>query len=179
MSPPLAKHLLGCERLCSCRREIAIQPCQVNDEPLVYGELSHRGWGRADTREERVGHPAAAAGGCWPSPPARRMSWEATRGRRPAVGSTPANSSQRWGLVVSLLTYHSRRWARLLTLLGVALAIAYLVLVTPIVSEVREVVLGIAAIGGVMLASIWYIWMGLVLRGAELGQTASATLSTG
>jgi hypothetical protein len=43
-----------------------------------------------------------------------------------------------WVLVVSLLAYHSRRWPRLLTLHGIALTIAYLVLVTPILSEVRR-----------------------------------------
>jgi hypothetical protein len=79
-----------------------------------------------------------------------------------------------WVLVVSLLAQRSGRWPRSLAFLGIAVAIAYLVLVTPILSELREVVLGVAGIGGVILAPIWYIWMGLTLCRMDLVQKASS-----
>ncbi len=79
-----------------------------------------------------------------------------------------------WVLVLSLLALRSARWPRPLALLGIAVAIAYLVLVTPILSERREVVQGVAGIGGVILAPIWYIWIGLMLRRTELVQKVRA-----
>ncbi|CAA9322531.1 MAG: hypothetical protein AVDCRST_MAG93-5811 [uncultured Chloroflexia bacterium] len=78
-----------------------------------------------------------------------------------------------WMLVLSLLALRSARWPRPLALLGIALAGAYLLVVTPILSEVREVVLGVAAIGGVILAPIWYIGIGFMLRRTERVQKVS------
>lgn len=78
-----------------------------------------------------------------------------------------------WVLVVSLLALRGARWPRPLALLGIALAIAYFLVVTPLFSEVREVVLLVAGIGGVILAPIWYIGIGLMLRRAEILQKVS------
>ena len=69
-----------------------------------------------------------------------------------------------WVLVISLLALRGNVLPRLLAYLGVAVAIAYfLVVVTMVFPDVRGIILIIAALGGILLAPLWYGWMGLVL----------------
>jgi hypothetical protein len=69
-----------------------------------------------------------------------------------------------WVLVVSLLALRRNIWPKLLAYLGIVLAIAYfLVLSTFVLPTLREMILILSGIGGVVLAPIWYIWIGLIL----------------
>jgi hypothetical protein len=69
-----------------------------------------------------------------------------------------------WILVVSLLALRGNIVPRLLAYLGIAVAIAYfLVVVTMVFPDVRGILLIIAAFGGILLAPLWYGWMGLLL----------------
>jgi hypothetical protein len=77
----------------------------------------------------------------------------------PAVSATVRDLHEGWV-----------QWTSTLASLGFAVAIAYFLVVTPLFAEVREVVLLVAGIGGVILAPIWYIWLGLMLRRTEVLQ---------
>jgi len=69
-----------------------------------------------------------------------------------------------WVLVVNLLALRSAIFPKLLAYLGIATALAYfLVLTTMVFPNVRGMILVVAAIGGIVLAPIWYIWIGLIM----------------
>ena len=73
-----------------------------------------------------------------------------------------------WVLVVSLLALRAGTWPKLLTYIGIATAAAYWLIVAGFVSN-QEMLFTIgAALGGIVLAPIWYIWIGLRLRQASL-----------
>ena len=69
-----------------------------------------------------------------------------------------------WVLVVSLLALRTGAWPKLLTYVGIATAVAYWLIVAGFVLN-QEILFTIgAAVGGIILAPIWYIWAGLQLR---------------
>jgi len=69
-----------------------------------------------------------------------------------------------WVLVISLLALRGNVFPRLLAYLGVVIAIAYfLIVVTMIFPDIRGLILIIAGIGGIVLAPLWYGWIGLIL----------------
>lgn len=69
-----------------------------------------------------------------------------------------------WVLVVSLLAIRSAAWPKALSYVGIALAAAYfLILASGIFGSTGLTLIG-AGLGGIILAPIWYIWMGLRLN---------------
>ena len=69
-----------------------------------------------------------------------------------------------WVLVVNLLALRGNVLPPFVAYLGIAVAIAYfLVVVTMVFPDVRGIILIIAALGGIVLAPLWYSWMGLIL----------------
>jgi len=72
-----------------------------------------------------------------------------------------------WVLVVSLLALRAGTWPKLLTYVGIATAVAYwLIVVGSVLNQEALFTIG-AALGGIILAPIWYIWAGLRLRQAD------------
>lgn len=70
-----------------------------------------------------------------------------------------------WVLVVNWLALRGAIFPKPLAYLGIATALAYfLVLTTMVFPNVRGMILVVAAIGGIVLAPIWYIWIGLILH---------------
>jgi len=70
-----------------------------------------------------------------------------------------------WVLVVNLLALRGSILPRLLAYLGIAVAIAYFLVVSSLVfPNLRGMILVAAGIGGVVLGPIWYIWIGLILH---------------
>jgi len=70
-----------------------------------------------------------------------------------------------WVLVINLLALRGAIFPKPLAYLGIATALAYfLVLTTMVFPNVRGMILVVAAIGGILLAPIWYIWIGLILH---------------
>jgi hypothetical protein len=86
-----------------------------------------------------------------------------------------------WVLVISILAMRARLWPRPLLIVGIAVAIAYfLVLATNLIPSFSGAILIIAGVGGIGLGPIWYIWLGIILfRGqavptmAKTGQAAA------
>jgi len=74
-----------------------------------------------------------------------------------------------WVLVVSLLAIRANVWPRTLSYLGIAVAVMYWLVVVSNVFGIDILLSIVAGFGGVILAPIWYIWVGLLLRraGAE------------
>jgi uncharacterized protein DUF4386 len=69
-----------------------------------------------------------------------------------------------WVLVVNVLALRGNVWPRLLAYLGIASAVGYfLVLASMVIPNFSSMALVVAAIGGVVIGPIWYIWMGLTL----------------
>ncbi|HEX9076540.1 MAG TPA: DUF4386 family protein [Anaerolineae bacterium] len=71
-----------------------------------------------------------------------------------------------WVLVVSFLALRSGTWPKLLAYVGIGAAIAYWLAVAGIVFQLPSVLTIIAGLGGIFLAPLWYIWLGLRLRQA-------------
>jgi hypothetical protein len=72
-----------------------------------------------------------------------------------------------WVLVVSLLALRAGTWPKLLTYIGIATAVAYwLIVVGSVLNQEALFTIG-AALGGIILAPIWYIWTGMRLRQAN------------
>ena len=71
-----------------------------------------------------------------------------------------------WLLVVSLLALRAGTWPKLLAYVGIATAVAYWLVVAGFVFNQETLFTIAAALGGVILAPIWYIWAGLRLRRA-------------
>jgi hypothetical protein len=69
-----------------------------------------------------------------------------------------------WVLVVSLLALRAGTWPKLLTYVGIATAVAYWLIVVGSVLNLEALFTIAAALGGIVLAPIWYIWTGLKLR---------------
>lgn len=72
-----------------------------------------------------------------------------------------------WVLVISLLALRGNVWSKGLAYLGIALAFVYFLALSPIVfPSLSGVVIFtvVAGGGGIVLAPIWYIWMGIHLR---------------
>jgi hypothetical protein len=69
-----------------------------------------------------------------------------------------------WVLIVSLLSLRVGTWPKLLTYAGIATALAYWLIVIGFVSNQETLFTIGAALGGIILAPIWYIWTGLKLR---------------
>ena len=72
-----------------------------------------------------------------------------------------------WVLVVSLLALQESIWPRTLSYLGIAVAILYWLVVVSFVFNIGILLSIVAGLGGVILAPIWYIWVGLRLRQAS------------
>jgi len=73
-----------------------------------------------------------------------------------------------WVLVVSLLAQRTGVWPRLQTNLGIAAAVAYWLVVIGSVFNLEALFTIAAALGGIILAPVWYIMTGLRLRQASL-----------
>jgi hypothetical protein len=73
-----------------------------------------------------------------------------------------------WVLVVSLLAQRTGTWPRLQTYLGIAAAVAYWLVVAGSVFNLETLITIAAALGGIILAPIWYILTGLRLRQASV-----------
>ncbi len=72
-----------------------------------------------------------------------------------------------WVFVVSLLALRAGSWPKLLAYVGIATAVAYWLIVVGFVFN-QEMLFTIgAALGGIILAPIWYIWVGLRSRQAD------------
>ena len=72
-----------------------------------------------------------------------------------------------WVLVVSLLARRAGIWPNLLAYVGIATALAYWLIVAGFVSNQEALFTIGAALGGIILAPIWYIWAGLRLQQAS------------
>lgn len=74
-----------------------------------------------------------------------------------------------WLLVVNLLALRSGTWPKILSYVGIATAIAYFLVVVSLTLGLATMLQIVAGVGGVILAPIWFIWMGLNLRRAPSG----------
>ena len=88
-----------------------------------------------------------------------------------------------WVLVVNILALRANTWPRLLSYLGIATAIGYLlVLASAVIPALSGIILLVAGIGGIVLGPIWYGWMGVMLlrtgRQAENATSKTAVLNT-
>jgi hypothetical protein len=77
-----------------------------------------------------------------------------------------------WVLAVSLLAWRENLWPKSLCYAGLALAGIYWLIVVGNVFGIDILLSIAAALGGVILAPIWYIWVGLRLRQVEQVQPA-------
>ena len=73
-----------------------------------------------------------------------------------------------WVLVVSLLAFRAGAWPKLLAYVGIATAVAYWLVVAGAVFNQETLITIAAALGGIILAPIWYIWTGQRLRWASV-----------
>lgn len=71
-----------------------------------------------------------------------------------------------WVMVVSLLALRVGAWPTLLAYIGLATALAYWLIVAGFVFNQETLFTIGAALGGILLAPLWYIWAGLRLRQA-------------
>ena len=72
-----------------------------------------------------------------------------------------------WLLVVSLLALRGDTLPLILAYLGIATTVAYWLVVAGLVLGVALLVAIGAGLGGIVLAPIWYIWMGVRVRAAS------------
>lgn len=72
-----------------------------------------------------------------------------------------------WVLVVSLLALRGDIWPKPLTYLGIAVIIVYWLIVASNFLQIQLFTAIVAGVGLVILTPIWYIWLGLRLRGAS------------
>ncbi|MFQ5521069.1 MAG: hypothetical protein ACE5FK_06710, partial [Candidatus Methylomirabilia bacterium] len=71
-----------------------------------------------------------------------------------------------WVLVVSALALREAKLPKLLSYVGVATAISYLLGVVGYSLLIRQLIVISIGLGGLILAPIWYIWIGIRLRSA-------------
>jgi Domain of unknown function (DUF4386) len=73
-----------------------------------------------------------------------------------------------WVLVVSLLALRAGTWPKLLSYAGMATAVAYWLVVAGAILNQETLITIAAALGGIILAPIWYIWTGRRLQQASV-----------
>lgn len=71
-----------------------------------------------------------------------------------------------WVLMTSLLAMRSKLWPSTLAYVGIAAAVLYFLVVVSLVFNLATLLQIVAALGGVVAAPIWYIWVGMRLRKA-------------
>jgi hypothetical protein len=72
-----------------------------------------------------------------------------------------------WVLVVNLLALRARTWPAPLAIVGIAVALVYWLAVAGIVLQIHAAITLVAGAGAIILAPLWYIWLGLRLRTAR------------
>jgi len=72
-----------------------------------------------------------------------------------------------WVLVVSLLALRGGTLPKTLAYVGIAATILYWLVVAGFVLDIEALMAIAAGLGGIIVAPIWYIWMGLRLRRAS------------
>ena len=87
--------------------------------------------------------------------------FEATRSSHASIFPVPLAAIL---LVVSLLAARAGVWPRMLSYIGIAVAVLYWLVVVANVFGIWFLISIVAGLGGVILAPIWYIWVGLLLR---------------
>ncbi len=71
-----------------------------------------------------------------------------------------------WVLVTSLLALRSKMWPNTLAYVGIALSVLYTLVSVSLVYDNAALLQIVAALGGVVAAPVWYIWVGMRLRKA-------------
>lgn len=71
-----------------------------------------------------------------------------------------------WVLVTSLLAMRSKLWPNTLAYVGIAVSVLYALVSVSLVYDIAALLRIVAALGGVVAAPIWYIWVGMRLRKA-------------
>jgi hypothetical protein len=71
-----------------------------------------------------------------------------------------------WILVVSLLALRSGTWPKPLAYLGIAVTVVFWLIVAANFLQIQLLTAIVAGLGLVILAPLWYIWLGLRLRRA-------------
>jgi len=72
-----------------------------------------------------------------------------------------------WVLVVNLLALRTRAWPTPLAYVGIGNALVYWLAVAGIVLQIPTAITLVAGLGAIVLAPLWYIWLGLRLRTAR------------
>lgn len=72
-----------------------------------------------------------------------------------------------WVLVVSWLALRAGRWPKPLAYVGIAVSVAYGLVVAGFVLNLELLIAIAAGLGGIILGPIWYIWLGWTLRRAS------------
>jgi hypothetical protein len=71
-----------------------------------------------------------------------------------------------WALMTSLLAMRSKMWPNTLAYVGCAVGVLYWLVVVSFVFDMAALTQIVAALGGVVAAPVWYIWVGMRLRKA-------------
>lgn len=71
-----------------------------------------------------------------------------------------------WVLVTSLLAMRSKLWPNTLAYVGAGVGVLYTLVCVSLVFDISALTQIVAALGGVVAAPIWYIWVGTRLRKA-------------
>ena len=71
-----------------------------------------------------------------------------------------------WVLMTSRLAMRSKLWPNTLAYVGVAVGVLYWLVVVSLVFDNAALLQIVAALGGVVAAPVWYIWVGMRLRKA-------------
>jgi hypothetical protein len=71
-----------------------------------------------------------------------------------------------WALMTSLLAMRSKMWPNTLAYVGCAVGVLYWLVVVSFVFDMAALTQIVAALGGVVAAPVWYIWLGMRLRKA-------------
>jgi hypothetical protein len=71
-----------------------------------------------------------------------------------------------WALMTSLLAMRSKMWPNTLAYVGCAVGVLYWLVVVSFVFDMAALTQIVAALGGVVAAPVWYIWVGTRLRKA-------------
>jgi hypothetical protein len=68
--------------------------------------------------------------------------------------------------MTSLLAMRSKMWPNTLAYVGCAVGVLYWLVVVSFVFDMAALTQIVAALGGVVAAPVWYIWVGMRLRKA-------------